>query len=255
MGRPPRLYKEVLLLLNDVYQERITPEALMKEILRSLLILKNERDRRIQSLVRGLKSSEDSIPLSSEDITTLVEQHITLKGTSRIGVLIVAAIYQTAEQYLKEKALTLHSHNAADVQTGALGDVEITLIDDNRIVTTYEVKNKRVTHEDINSALQKISHLDPPIDNYIFITTEEIDNNVQEYARSIYQQTGGIEFVILDCIGFLRHFLHLFHRLRTRFIEIYQKLLLNEPESSVSQPVKEAFLAMRQAAEADYGST
>ncbi len=77
-----------------------------------------------------------------------------------------------------------------------------------------------------------------------------IDEEVQNYARSLYQETGGIEFVILDSIGFIRHFLHLFHRLRSTFLETYQALILAEPQSAVSQPVKEAFLAMRQTAEA-----
>lgn len=91
------------------------------------------------------------------------------------------------------------------------------------------------------------------VDNYIFITTDKINEDVQEYARSLYEETGGIEFVIIDCIGFIRHFLHLFHRLRVPFLEAYQTLLLNEPGSSVSQPIKEAFLAMRQATEAESG--
>jgi hypothetical protein len=65
----------------------------------------------------------------------------------------------------------------------------------------------------------------------------------------LYDQTGGIEIVVLDCIGFLRHFLHLFHRLRMDFLDTYQELLLDEPDSAVSQPLKEAFLALRQAAE------
>jgi hypothetical protein len=67
----------------------------------------------------------------------------------------------------------------------------------------------------------------------------------------LYQETGDIEFVILDCIGFIRHFLHLFHRLRSKFLETYQFTILEEPQSSVNQPVKEAFLAMRRAAEAE----
>lgn len=45
--------------------------------------------------------------------------------------------------------------------------------------------------------------------------------------------------------------LHLFHRLRSRFLETYQSMILEEPQSAVSQPVKEAFLAMRRAAEAE----
>jgi DNA adenine methylase len=108
--------------------------------------------------------------------------------------------------------------------------------------------------EDIHLALQKLNASGQRIDNYIFITTETIDADVLTYAQSLYDETGGIEFVILDCIGFIRHFLHLFHRLRTDFLETYQALILAEPQSAVSQPVKEAFLAMRQAAESGMGS-
>ncbi|MDY6784141.1 MAG: restriction endonuclease, SacI family [Cyanobacteriota bacterium] len=143
----------------------------------------------------------------------------------------------------------VQAHNAADAQTGALGDVEITLLADDIVVTSYEMKNKRLACEDIDRALQKLVDSSIRIDNYIFITTEAIDQGVQDYASSLYHETGGIEFVILDCISFIRHFLHLFHRLRSRFLEVYQNLILAEPQSAVSQPVKEAFLAMRQAAE------
>lgn len=80
-------------------------------------------------------------------------------------------------------------------------------------------------------------------------TTKPIDPEVQAYAISLYEQTGGIEFVVLDCISFLRHFLHLFHRLRMQFLDAYQALVLAEPDSAVSQPLKEAFLALRRAAE------
>ena len=111
------------------------------------------------------------------------------------------------------------------------------------------MKTREVTRDDIDRALEKVRHLANRIDNYIFITTEPIDETVQDYAKTLYEATGGIEFVILDCIGFLRHFLHLFHRLRIRFLETYQALVLAEPESGVSQPLKEVFLALRQAAE------
>ena len=65
----------------------------------------------------------------------------------------------------------------------------------------------------------------------------------------MYEMTGGTEIVVLDCIGFMRHFLHLFHRLRIQFLDSYQSLLLAEPDSAVNQPLKEAFLSLRQAAE------
>jgi DNA adenine methylase len=176
---------------------------------------------------------------------------MNLKGTSRLPVLIVAAAYQAAEKHIGERVLRLEAHNAADKQTGALGDVEITLLDEDKVVTSYEMKDRRVSKEDNDRALQKLSEIRTRVDNYIFVTTAPVDTEVQSYARTLYEETDGIEFVILDCIGFLRHYLHLFHRLRAPFLEAYQSLILAEPLSAVDQPVKEAFLSMRQAAEAD----
>jgi len=251
VGRPPQLYTAVLQLLDDVHNNRVSADELLAETIRLLITFKNERQQRIESLVATLKTTADAISLSSEDIVSLIDRHMRSKGTSRLPVLIIAAAYNAAKHHLGEQTLALQSHNAADKQTGALGDVEITLIGDDRIVTSYEMKNKRVTDKDIERALQKLSLLKKRVDNYIFITTEEIDRAAQEYARSLYVQTGGVEFVILDCVGFVRHYLHLFHRLRPDFLQEYQSLILAEPESSVSHPVKESFLSLRQVAEAD----
>lgn len=191
------------------------------------------------------------MPLSSEATVRLIEQHLNCRNASRLPVLIVAAAYQAASEQLGERVLPLSSHNAADKQTGSIGDLEVTLISEDDVVTCYEMKDKRVTTGDINAALNKIAGSGKRVDNYIFITTEVVNDEVREHASAVYEQTGGIEIAILDCIGFLRHFLHLFHRLRTQFLEEYQRLVLTEPESAVGQPLKEAFLALRQAAESN----
>jgi DNA adenine methylase len=112
------------------------------------------------------------------------------------------------------------------------------------------MKDKRVTITDIEIALQKIHKINDKIDNYIFITTDVIENEVFDYAKGLYEKTG-VEFSVLDCIGFIRHFLHFFHRKRNDFLNIYQNMVLDEPTSSVSQPLKEAFLALRRSLEAD----
>jgi hypothetical protein len=112
------------------------------------------------------------------------------------------------------------------------------------------MKTRRVTRNDIDVAVTKIAKAQRKIDNYLFVTTDTIEPQVSEYAASIYDKTDGVEIAILDCIGFLRHFLHFFHRLRENYLNAYQELLLAEPDSSVSPALKEAFLALRQAAEA-----
>jgi len=248
-GTPPQLYTTVLQLLDAVHRNAVSADVLLAETVRWLIILRDEKKLRMESLLANLKTSADALPLSSESIITLIEQHLASKNSSRLPVLVVAAAYRAASGYLTRKPLPLASHNAADSQTGSLGDVEITLLDDDNVITCYEMKDKRVLINDIDRALQKITESTSRIDNFIFITTDVIDIEVKEYAASLYEKTGGIEIVILDCIGFLRHFLHLFHRLRTQFLEEYQNLVLVEPESAVSQPLKEAFLALRQSAE------
>ncbi len=205
----------------------------------------------MRSLLAALKASKGTTSLSAEGIISLIEQHAKLKNSSRLPVLIVAAVYKAAQDFLGEQVLPLESHNAADKQTGALGDLEITLIDDHQVVTCYEMKAKQITKDDIDIALDKIIHYGTHIHNYIFITTQSIDQEVTEYAARMYDRTGGIEIAVLDCISFLRYFLHLFYRIRIQFLEAYQTLLLSESESAVSQPLKEAFLAMRHAAESN----
>jgi len=250
-GRPKKMYEDTIQLLDDVYQGRITVDDLLAETIRQLLLLKHEQDSRIQQLISELAASHYSVPLSSEEIVGLVSQHLQSPKSSRLPVLVVAAAYKAASEQIGERAKPLFSHTAADLQTGALGDLEITLIDDEEVVTSYEMKAKDVTKSDIDLAIQKVADSGMRIDNYIFITTGRIDIEVAEYAASLYRETGGIEFVILDCLGFLRHFLHLFHRLRLDFLEAYQAFVLSEPDSAVNQPLKEVFLALRRAAEFD----
>jgi hypothetical protein len=248
VGRPKQLYLNVVDLITAVYEGTIKAEDLLTEIIRWLLIIRAERKQRIETLFASLKGSENDSSLPAESIITLIVQHMALPKSARLPVLVIAAAYEAAQEHLGEHHLPLQGHNAADKQTGALGDVEIVLKDDGNAMTVYEMKTKRVIRDDIDIAVQKLAVTSQQIDNYIFITTEKIDDEVKEYATTMYEKIG-IEFVILDCIGFLRHFLHLFYRIRMQFLEAYQTLLMREPDSAVSPSLKEAFLALRLATE------
>lgn len=247
VGRPREVYTYTLELLDAVAKGKLNPQLLLVDTIRYLLVVRNENDQRIKTLLTGLEPSDRSFALASEAIVNLLQQHLACKNVSRLPVLIVAAALTVAETCLRERVKHLHAHTAADKQTGSLGDVEIMLEDDEHIVTCYEMKLKAVTINDIRTAIEKFQHA-PHLDNYIFITTDAIDEDVRTYANTIYDECG-IEVAMLDCIGFIRHFLHLFHRIRMDFLDEYQRLVLQEPDSAVSQPVKEAFLALRRAAE------
>ena len=248
VGRPPSVYKATLEVLDAVHSGKVNANDVLVELLRWLIVVRDEKEQRMKSLLSSLKASSDEDALSAEKIVALIEQHMNLKRSSRLPVLVVAAAYQAAQSKLGERVLPLQSHNAADKQSGSLGDVEITLVNDEQIVTSYEMKTRKVSKEDVSHALDKIAASGIRPDNYIFITTKPISEDVQEYAKSLYDETG-VEFVVLDCVGFLRHFLHIFYRIRMVFLEKYQELLLAEPDSAVSGELKEAFLTMRQVAQ------
>lgn len=252
VGRPAAMYHDALRILDDVHKGNVSAQDILDESIRLLLLDRDARKARLKILLSGVGRVATAIPLSSEDTVNLIEQHLRCKGSSRLPVLIVAAAYESAKEKLGERVLNLTAHNAADEQTGAVGDVQITLQGEDKVVTGYEMKNKPVLLGDIDRALQKIAAQGQQVQNYIFITTEPVVDEVREYARSKYDETGGVEIAILDCVGFIRHFLHLFHRLRKDFLDQYQALVLRESDSAVSQALKEAFLALRQAAESAY---
>ncbi len=244
------LYSATLRVLNDIEQGRLAADGVLKEIIRELLLQQQEQEDRLSALLKDLPQKDTSI-LSAEDIVTLIQQHLSSPRASRLPVLVVAAAYVAASKNLGERVLPLHAHNAADSQTGSHGDLEVTLVDDESVITSYEMKMKVITREDVDRAVGKVAHSGSRVENYIFITTEPIDEEVAGYASSMYREVG-TEFVILDCLGFLRYFLHLFYRIRLAFLDAYQELLLSEPDSAVRQSLKESFLALRRAAESGY---
>ena len=250
IGKPRQLYVDTQILLNEVAEGRESAEAMLTDTIRILVQMRDARLARLSQLQSELRSGAGALPLSSEAIVGLLRQHLACKHSSRLPVLIVAAAYQSAADQLGERLLPLQAHNAADEQTGAVGDIEITLENDDRVCTVYEMKQKVVTRDDIDRAVQKLEGRSDRIDNYVIIATDRVEVAVAEHAAELYEATGGTEFVVLDCLGFVRHFLHLFHRRRVAFLEAYQTLVLNQSDSSVGLPLKEAFLSLRQAAEA-----
>src|SRR4030066_1495527 len=86
VGRPRQVYTNALELLDLVRHRKVDPAIALKEILHYLLIIKNENESRMRQLIRELRHSEDTLPLSSEQIVTLLHQHLSSKNSSRLPV-------------------------------------------------------------------------------------------------------------------------------------------------------------------------
>lgn len=246
-GRPREVYQDAALVLESLQAGQVSAEEVLAAALAELFKLRDEREEALRSALAANVSN--AVSLSTEDVLTLIEQHLSSKRASRLPVLVVAALYQTLGQLAGERARTLGAHNAADAQTGALGDVEVELLNDaGGVVTAYEIKARAVSLGDMQQSVSKVLNAAQRPENYLFVTTFPIERDVIEYARTLHEQTG-VEFAVLDALSFTRHLLHFFHRQRLIFLEAYQTLLLAEPESAVRNELKTAWLALRQSAE------
>jgi hypothetical protein len=60
----------------------------LAESIRVLLIVKNENQQRIETLLAGVKPLAGAIPLSSESIVSIVQSHLVGRNSSRLPVLV-----------------------------------------------------------------------------------------------------------------------------------------------------------------------
>lgn len=85
-GRPKRMYTDTIHLLGLVHTGQLSPQVLMDEAIRQLLVLKQEQDERMKQMLENLGTSSSGIPLSAEDILTLISQHLRSPRSSRLPV-------------------------------------------------------------------------------------------------------------------------------------------------------------------------
>lgn len=198
-------------------------------------------DLRIRSLLDRLSTLRGDTGLGTPSIVTLVVGHASLFEVP--PRLLALALYDAANG--------LRSILSIDVDRKGFAShpMRLDLVDPLRGRTAYEMKDRPVTQGDIDLAVRKAAEAPTLPDAYLFVTTAPIDPDVADYARRRYRDTGGMEMAILSVAAYVRHVLHFLHRHRGTFLDAYQRRMLAEPDSAVRRSVKEAFLAMRHAAE------
>lgn len=252
-GKPKELYQKALWVLDRVQSGRLPAKEVLTELIRQLILFRSEIKNEIKNILNEIeRQTKDFIP--AERIVSIIQKHLKCPRSSRLPVLVLTAAYNTISTIVGKTPKPLHAHTAADKPSGTLGDVEI--LRGESIVVVYEMKTRKVKRTDIDIAVSKIKEANMlgRIEQYIFITTKEIESEVADRVAQLYQQTR-TEFMILDCISFLRHFLHLFHEYRMAFLDEYQRLVLSEPDSAVSHQLKQAFLRLRAEASASPNET
>jgi DNA adenine methylase len=70
-GWPAEMYEALLQLFDDIQGNRVKAGALMDEVIRLLIVEREQRQASLQNLVRDIRRTTDKLPLSVEDIVAL----------------------------------------------------------------------------------------------------------------------------------------------------------------------------------------
>ncbi len=252
-GKPTVLYASLISLLQDIQKGVHPPEDYLKEALRLLIQIRDTQQQAIQERLSRLEGVHKE--LGTQQILEIISKHLKMPRSSRLPVLVIAAAYDTTKESLSKHYMRLLPHTAADKPTDVLGDLEIELSGQGIPYIVYEVKDRVITQSDIQNALLKLSERTELPAQYAFVATKPIPSAVYEYIESINRQRLGTELQAYDCLEFLKYFLHLFHEKRTRFLDRYKELVLNEPASAVAQSLKEKLLELIEEELTDVSST
>lgn len=244
-GRPKSVYYDLIGVLQDIQAEVHPPEDYLKEVLRLLVKLRNEQQEAIRQRVERLAQRGE---LNLQLTIDLLSRHLRMPRASRLPVLVVAAVYDTAQEALGKRYTRLNPHTAADRPSDALGDIEIELLTEQRLLIVYEIKNRTLMQNDIDRAIEKLASRDTLPAEYAFVCTKPIPQEVRAYVAAVNARRIGFEIQAYDCLEFVRHFLHLFREQSKKFLEKYRDLVLAEPLSAVNQKLKEKLLELLETA-------
>lgn len=226
--RPNSLKISFLYLIDTIEKnDKRQNENLLDLFLQSIII---ERDK---------KTIAPAIPrnLLIEDIVTLLNKHFHHKynavGAARLPVLAIYAVYECLiaegqKRFLDKKLQPLESHNSADLQSGRIGDIDITN-EDGSSFEAVEVKFDIAVGQDVmDRAREKI--LRSSAKRYYILSTtpprEEEKGAIQDIILQV-SKTHGCQLVVNGVIPTLKYYLRLLDD-TSQFIERYANLVFTD---------------------------
>ncbi len=226
--RPNSLKISFLYLIDTIEKnDKRQNENLLDLFLQSIII---ERDK---------KTIAPAIPrnLLIEDIVNLLNKHFHHKynavGAARLPVLAIYAVYECLiaegqKRFLDKKLQPLESHNSADLQSGRIGDIDITN-EDGSSFEAVEVKfDIAVGRDIIDRGKEKI--LRSSAKRYYILSTahprEEEKGAIQDIIHQV-SKTHGCQLVVNGVIPTLKYYLRLLDD-TSQFIERYANLVFTD---------------------------
>ncbi len=221
---PKELAEAFLLTLDELEVRQASPNAMLRYIFKQLL---TQREKKTIKLVRPRE-------ITIANAINILEKHFSYKykegsGASRLPVLAIHAVYQCLIEEVKRfnscKLAKLESHTSSDLQSGAVGDIEI--FDANGdILEGVEVKwNRPITKDVVQLAFDKFRVT--KIQRYYILSNIKPDGLETETINDIVQKikiSHGCQVIVNGIIDTLKYYLRLLND-TSNFVELYVSLV------------------------------
>jgi DNA (cytosine-5)-methyltransferase 1 len=232
-----RVKIEFLSLLDAASSSRAKPTDVMAEFFRLEREHLEQREAISELLAKHPTASEISIGVVIEALT----EHFQMEQSARLPVLAIQAIYKallpSVKRFDGRRLAELSEHSAADVNTGAVGDVEIIDSDDN-VFEAVEVKHRiEIDDNIIRRACEKIRQ--STTSRYYVLSTAPkvaITGAGLEMIANL-RQTHGCQIVVNGVLPSVRYYLRLLEQ-PADFLDAYQQYLVTDRTVTSAQKQK-----------------
>jgi DNA (cytosine-5)-methyltransferase 1 len=222
-----RVKAEFLNILDAAATGRVSAADVLVEFFRLELALKSQR----QSVAQQSMLHHNSPGVSIRDIVSSLGSHFALPNASRLPVIALYSIYHSLltefSRYAGLRLRPLEEHSAADLHTGALGDIEVESVASSDVVEVVEVKHGvTIDDEMIRTACDKIVRSGGSVKRYYILSTMD-KTNVSATGWEMIEEmreTRGCEIVVNGVLPTLKYYLRLLEH-STAFCACYERTL------------------------------
>lgn len=219
---------EFLSILDKVASQSEAAE----DVLVYFFVLEEDDKRNREQLAAKLAKQTVSDDVLIVDIIDALNEHFTLRNSARLPVIAVFAIYKLlvrdVKSYTTLSLLSLSAHEASDLRTGAIGDIELADSDET-VVEALEIKHRIQIDETILlRAEEKIRSSE--VARYYLLTTHpncNLSSNAQRaIVKRIYAEHG-CQVIINGVLPTIKYYLRLVSN-PEQFLVEYTGLLTND---------------------------
>lgn len=236
-------YPENIAIIKDsflgILDVAFRKHSLRIEMVAYLLRKDLEHCAKLTKLKKQVSKSRVGNEVLIVDVLDCLHTHFSKANTAHLPVVAIYSIYQLlieqVAQYHAVKLSPLESHQASDLRTGAVGDIE--LVDsDGDVVEGIEVKHGMpIDLPIVITAEEKI--LKSKLKRYYILTTHDVCNpvdlRIHRVIRNVYREHG-CQIIPNGVYPTIRYYLRMMKD-PSQFLDTYSRNLANQEDVTTAQ--------------------